>query len=159
MNLYEISQAIEEVINMVDEDGVLLPEAEQAFDALTMQKSEKFENIAKLIRNETANAEALKEEKAKLALKQKIAENKVERLKAYLKFVMEQAKQDKYQAGIFSFSLRESSSVEVSDPKLLPDEFKKVTVEPMKTEIKEAMKLGRNLDMVTIVKKQSLIIK
>jgi len=45
MNLYEIANAIQNISEMVDEDGVLLPEAEKALDELEMTKTEKFKNL------------------------------------------------------------------------------------------------------------------
>lgn len=140
-SLYDIAEAIEAVSNMVDEDGVLLPEAEAAFDELQMEKEQKFENIAKLIKNLNADAEACKIEKARLDIKKKNAENKVERLKAYLKFVMEKSKQSDYKAGLFSFKIQEFASVVVADVSKLPVEFQNITIEPKKKDLADAMKL------------------
>lgn len=98
MRLYEIESAIREVALMVDEDGVLLPEADAAFESLQVSKEAKFENIARLIRNVEAEAEAFKSEKERLATKQKVAENTAERLRSYLKNSMLISKQDSYVA-------------------------------------------------------------
>lgn len=45
VNLYEIANEINEIVEMVDENGVLLPEAEIRFTELQMDKTQKFKNI------------------------------------------------------------------------------------------------------------------
>ena len=159
MNLYEIIWAIQDISEMVDEDGVLLPEAEKALDELQLTQAEKFKNLWALIKNLSAQAEMVKSEKQRLAAKQSALENKVDRLKAYLKFIMEKWNIKKYEAWIFSFSLRAFSSVVVANIDSLPDEYKKITTEAKKTELAAALKEWKNIDWVSITTNNSIIIK
>lgn len=159
MNLYEIMQSINEVIEMVDDDWVLLPEAEKYLNELEITQAEKFKNLWALIKNLSSNAEELKAEKQRLAEKQRQTENKIDRLKKYLQFIMEWEKLNKYEVWIFSFSLRNSSSVRIDDWVLLPDEYVKVTIDPKKNEIKEALKNWIIIDWCSIIENKSLIIK
>ncbi|MBR7083700.1 MAG: siphovirus Gp157 family protein, partial [Oscillospiraceae bacterium] len=76
MNIYDINRAIE---NCITEDGEVIDE--QALTELLMAKEEKIENVACWIKNLTAEAEAIKAEKEKLAERQKQAEAKAESLK------------------------------------------------------------------------------
>lgn len=159
MNLYEIANAIQDISEMVDEDGVLLPEAEKALDELQMTQTEKFKNLWALIKNLSSNAEMIKAEKQRLAAKQSALENKVDRLKAYLKFIMEKSNMNKFEAWIFSFSLRNFSSVVVANIDSLPEEYKKITTEAKKTELAAALKEWKTIEWVSIATNKSIIIK
>ena len=158
-NLYDISKQIEEISQMVDEDGVLLPEAEERLEELEISKVEKFRNIAWLIRNIQSNVDSLKTEKMRLANKQRIEENKVDRLKKYLKFIMERDNINKIQAGIFDFSLRNNQSVQIQDWVLLPEEYTKTVITPNKTDLKKAIKNWEEIEGVEIIITKSLTIK
>lgn len=159
MNLYEISKAIDEVAEMVDEDGVLLPEAEEALTNLEMTRVEKFRNLWGLCKNIKANIDMLDAEKKILTAKKKIQENKLERIKKWIFFVMTTENLPKYDAWIFNFSLRNWSSVQIVDGTELPKEYTKVTIEPKKTELKKAIQEGKEIEWVSIVKTKSLTIK
>lgn len=158
MNLYEVVKTIQEVLEMVDDDWVLLPEFEQLLDKLQMDKEEKFENIWKLIKNLESDVNAIKIEKQRLSSKQSIYENKIERLKWYIKFVMQKSNNKTYKAWIFNFWFRKSSSLNIDNIDLIPDEFKKVTIEAMKNEIKSALKLWTKVEWVSIVENENLTI-
>ena len=112
--LYEITKEIEQAMEC-DEDGVLLPEAEARFNELQISRDEKFENIAKYIKNLTADIESIKAEKVKLDHKRKMNENKIQRLKNLAKFFMDNKDEKKMTAGIFTFSVRSSESVEIEE--------------------------------------------
>lgn len=159
MNLYEIMHSINEVIEMVDEDWVLLPQAEQYLNELQITQAEKFRNLWALVKNLSSNLDEIKLEKQRLTEKQRITENKIDRLKSYLKFVMEWQSLNKYEAWVFSFSLRNSTSVKVEDNVLLPAEYTKITIEPRKTEIKEALNNWIIIEWCSLVENKNLIIK
>lgn len=158
-NLYEIIKQIEDISEMVDEDWVLLPEAEKKLDELELTQQEKFKWLWSLIKNMESTINEIKLEKQRLSEKQRILENKVLRIKLYLKFILEWMKTNKYKAWVFSFSLRKSQSVVVLDWTLLPDEFVKITVEPKKTELKEALKSWQVIEWVSMQENLSLVIK
>ncbi len=158
VSLYDIAEEINSIVEMVDEDGVLLPEAEAKFEELIMDKTVKFKNIGGLIKNLTAYADAFKEEKKRLTRHQQIAENKVERLKSYLKFIMQKNGDKVVEAGTFKFSFRSSSSILVDDPTKLPAEFQKITVEAKKIELKEALEGGAVIEGVSVAHGENLVI-
>ena len=80
MTLYEIDSAI---LACVDQETgeIIDPEA---LDALQMEREKKLENVACWVKDLRAEAEALKNEIASLSARKKSAENKAERLKAWL---------------------------------------------------------------------------
>ncbi len=156
--LHEIVKEIDQIMLLVDEDGVLLPEAEVRFDELMVDKEIKFENIAHLIENYDSDALQFKAAEAKMKLKKKMCENASERLNAYLKFCMERTQQTKYEAGMYKFRIQEFQSIDVPDPTKLPKAFQKITIEAKKNEIKEAMKLGKKVKGASVKVSKSLII-
>lgn len=156
VNLYEIANEINEIVEMVDENWVLLPEAEIRFTELQMDKTQKFKNIGWLIKNLAAYEEAAKIEKQRIDLNRKIAANKVERLKAYLKMIMIKNGDKEFTTWTFKFSFRKSSSIEVVDASKLPKIYQKITIEANKTALKEALEAGKKIKGVSVVPGQNL---
>ena len=83
MTLYEIDAAL---TGLVDEDGVILDI--DAFEALEMERDAKVEGMALWIKNLKAEVEAIKNEEQTLAARRKADENKIERLKSYIAYIM-----------------------------------------------------------------------
>lgn len=78
-SLYEINSQIEQAWGAaVDPDTgeIINEDALQELDGLTMQREEKLENLALFYKNLSAEAEALKAEKMRLAARQAAAEKK-----------------------------------------------------------------------------------
>ncbi len=160
MQLYFIDKLIEEIaIIWIDDDWVIIPEFDELLEKLKMDRSKKFENIWKFVKNLESDIDAIKTEKQRLSLKQKICENKVERLKWFVKNSMEKHNNKTYKAWIFEFSFRKSSSLNIDNIDLIPDEFKRVTIEANKSDIKAAMKLWTEFKGVSISENQNLVIK
>lgn len=87
-SLYEINSQIEQAWGAaVDPDTgeIINEEALQALDGLTMQREEKLENLALFYKNLSAEAEALKAEKMRLAARQAAAEKRQRVLKSTLR--------------------------------------------------------------------------
>jgi len=161
MNLYDISKAINEISEMVDDDWVLLPEAEEKLTNLEMTKTEKFKNLWGLIKNIDANINALKEEKKILWYKQKVLENKKERWLKWIKFVMESTPWNMpIEAWIFKFKLRAFSSVQIDDWEKIPEKYINTKIEqnPDKKLIAKDIKDWVEIPWASIVKNNSVII-
>lgn len=153
MNLFQID---EEIMNCVDmETGEIIDTAK--LDKLQMERDEKIENIGCWIKNLTADAEALKEQKLAFAERQKAAENKVESLKRYLTNYLAG---QKFSTPKVVISFRKTSSVNVTDITAIPKKYLKV-VEPTadKTAIKDAIKAGICVAGAEIVEGRSISIK
>lgn len=153
MNLFQID---EEIMNCVDmETGEIIDTAK--LDKLQMERDEKIENIGCWIKNLTADAEALKEQKLAFAERQKAAENKAESLKRYLTNYLAG---QKFSTPKVVISFRKISSVSVTDITAIPKKYLKV-VEPTadKTAIKDAIKAGICVAGAEIVEGRSISIK
>lgn len=142
-SLYEINSQIDRVWGAaVDPDTgeIINEEALQELEQLGMQREEKLENLALFYKNLSAEAEALKAEKMRLAARQAATEKKAEWLKQYLSQYMESG--EKYKSAKVSIGWRKSESVQVDDTFLLPDEYLIFTVAPDKNALKKALKAG-----------------
>lgn len=90
LKLYEISQA-RVVLDtwLAESEGELTPELEVMLNELDGQADEKIERVALYVRERSAHAAAVKEERDRLAAIVKREEKAAESLKGYLKLQME----------------------------------------------------------------------
>lgn len=142
MTLYEINNAILETVD--PETGEIIDV--ERLNALEMERDTKISNVACWIKDLKAENEAIKAEKQNLTRRQETNDKKMESLKRWLDFALNG---EKFKDGKVSISYRKSESVQFSDSftiESLPSEFIKVTAEPMKSEIKQAIKDGRTIE-------------
>ena len=142
MTLYEIDNAILECLDL--ETGEIIDE--ERLNSLEMERDTKISNVACWIKDLKAENEAIKAEKQNLTRRQEVNDKKAESLKKWLNFALNG---EKFKDGRVSISYRKSESVQFSDSfsiESLPIEFIKVTAEPMKSEIKQAIKDGRTIE-------------
>lgn len=124
-------------------------------------EAEKIDKFAGFILEEIGHAKNLREMSNHLLVRARAIENKIESLKSHYQFVMTQHDKSKIAGKTYTVSLRNSKSVSIASDsiELLPNEYKKVTVEPRKSEIKKALESGIKLDGCEIVESQSLQIR
>ena len=169
MNIYEIDNEfatkMNELLEIFDEetgevtDIDRFEELKKALDDLAEERKQKISNVACWYKSLVAEANAIKEEKQKLAKRQAACENKAESLKKYLEYALQG---EKFEDARCKISYRTSESVTFADGfdySKLPTEFQKVTVEPNKVELKKAIKDGQGFAGVFLQKKTSTIIK
>ena len=108
MTLYEIDKAI---LSLVDPDTGEVTDFEE-LDNLAMERDKKIENIACYYKNIVSDVAALKAEEEALAGRRKVAENKANRLKEYLSYVLHG---EKFQTSKCQVSFRNTASVVVRD--------------------------------------------
>lgn len=153
MNLYEIDREIESCVDM--ETGETIDTERLA--SLQMEKSKKIENIGCWIKNLTAEAAALKNEKDALAQREKVAKNKADGLKQYLAGYLAG---QKFKTAKVAISYRKSEAVEIADEAAVPDEFRIPQPDKIdKTGIKKALKDGAVIVGAQIVERQNIQIK
>ncbi|QYY34576.1 siphovirus Gp157 family protein [Ruficoccus sp. ZRK36] len=174
MKLYETLPAIEELWSQVEDiltgdrtegtDGLpvnadtALDWIEEALSRIEDERDRKALNIAALIKNFRAQAEALKTEKMRLQRRQQAAEKTVERLTQYLgDFLPDGLKLSDARSVI---GWRKSESINCwSDPGLLPVEFQRMKVEADLTAIKTALKAGQEVAGAELQIKQNIQIR
>ena len=153
-NLYEINQ---ELLNCIDlETGEIIDT--EKFDRLQLDKTTKLENVALWYKNLLAEATAFKAERDVFADKQRRAEAKADSLKKYLDTALHGAKFDTTKVSV---SYRKSSTVEVEDVDLLPEEFRKtaINVTPDKVLLAKALKAGEHIQGATLSENNNIQIK
>lgn len=120
-NLYDLTANWQQVYNMEEIDEGTWFDTLSAIDEAIEDKGN---NIAKLIRSLETDAEAYKTEAERFTAKRKVAENKIVRLKEYLKGSMELLEKPKFKTELFSFGIQNNpASVEIDDPGRLIAEY------------------------------------
>ena len=137
--LYELVKEIEDFQFVIDEEtGEILNFDE--LDALQLEKNTKVENICLLIKNLRSDAEAYKAEKNSFEQKRKQAENKADRLTAYVQYILAG---DKFKSSRVNVSYKKSEKVICPDLlEVEPDYLRYKEPELDKKKIKDAIKAG-----------------
>jgi hypothetical protein len=111
-------------------------------------------------KNLSAEAEALKAEKMRLAARQAAAEKKAEGIKKYITESMDSAGGEKIKTSKVAIGWRKSESVQINAGAFLPDEYLTYKEpEPNKAAIKKALKAGTSIDGATLVTTNNIQIK
>lgn len=140
-SLFNYIRQIDDIVaGATDEDGVIdYDSIKDEFEALTLAKEEKIDNIISFIKSRKAMAEALKNEKSAIAKRQQQAEREAERMTEYLVFCLDGSK---WESTAGKVSYRKSQSVAIDDYDVLSDEYIKWEPKANKTAIKNDIKQG-----------------
>ncbi|MDR3169641.1 MAG: siphovirus Gp157 family protein [Candidatus Peribacteria bacterium] len=89
----------------------------------------------------------MEEEMKRLKELKESRENKIEKGKERISYLLQQAKIEKMNTEFNKLSFRSSESVEILDEDKIPEQFRKIKTEikPDKTAIKEAIKAGKTV--------------
>lgn len=156
MTLYEINDSM---LALVNEDGEI--EDFEKFEQLQMEREAKIENTGLWIKNELAEADAIKNECDALMKRRNAALHRAERLKEHLARAIEG---EKYKSPRLTISWRPSEAVEIS-PACVEwcmehGEFlREKPPEIDKAAIKNALKHGGAVPGASLVKRQNIQIK
>lgn len=164
MNLYEIDErlmyAVEHGFDSETGEIVEGTDLEALINEVEMQLDTKLENIACFIKNLKADAEALKQEKLNLAQRQKVVENKAERLQNYLSTFLQAKEIPKFETPKCKVSFRKSTTVNITDEKKIPKKYLTVVKETKidKNELKKYLKTNE-CEGANLVENQNIQIK
>ena len=88
MKLYEIDKAIQEIIDgmTVDEETGEVLLDQEALEALQMQREQKLEGAALVVKNLEAEAAAIEAEEKKLAARKTAAKNRAKRIREWIAY-------------------------------------------------------------------------
>jgi hypothetical protein len=171
MHLYEITtqlatlwEATAEVLDAgntdATEQAIALTYLEEQLKKMEGTHAEKCLNLACLIKNTEAEAEAVKAEETKLSARRKAAERKAEWLRTYLAGNMEPGTNLKDSRAVIGW--RKSTAVEVTvKPEELPETLRrtKTIIDADKTAIKAHLEAGQEVPGCTLVQRFNLQIK
>ena len=160
MTLWEIDKRINEIL---ENDFYIDEETGEVFfffffDDLSVERTEKIENIALYIKNLKSEAEAIKSEVESLKSRADIKKKKAERLTDYLDKILGG---EKLETPKVALSYRKSTSVNIENEEIIPDEFMTIKTEkkPNKVAIAKSLKNGEPVIGCELVEKQNLQIK
>ena len=137
MRLYELTGSYAQLQSRAEDGEDLEAELAQLDDRL----EEKGRALVGLIKNLSAEADAIAKEEERLELRRKALENAERRIKDYVRTCMEQSGIQKIKAGTFTIWLQEGPErVEVVDEAAVPEAFFRVKREVSKSEILRAYK-------------------
>lgn len=165
-SLYEISTEIESVLaRLIDgvneETGEVDEEVLRELSDLEASRAEKLENIGCFIKNQTAEALAIKAEIDALKKRYDSKIKAAESLSRYVSEDLQRHDEKKFESARVMFSFRKSEAVTISDEASLPKKYltKEVKFKPNRVAIKEALKSGLFVRGATIEIRQNLQIK
>lgn len=130
----------QEILSCVDVETGEVMDIERLTE-LQMERSTKIENVACYIKNLENEAIGLKAQKDAFAEREKAAKSRIEGLKRWL---AQATGGEKFASERCEVSFRRSEQVVVGDMDALPEQYvrEKITLEPDKTAIKNAIKAG-----------------
>jgi chromosome segregation ATPase len=160
MRLYELTEQYaalcERAFEESDDEGQLSAEFTALLNALEGGVNEKFEQCGFALRNMQAMETALKTEAERLSRRKSQVEDRIDRLKDYLKDQMNKLGETKRQAGIFTFAIRANGgnpAVKVLNEDLIPEDYwYQPPAVPDKTLIIEVSKTGAVVPGVELVR-------
>lgn len=121
MRIYELTDAYQQVITLMEEEGADLTDTLESIDDVLELK---LENTAKVIRTFEAQAEALKTEEDRMRKKRQTYQNNVDRLKSYIFEAMQATGKDKLKGVHVSLRLQNNPpSVNMLDDKAIPAHY------------------------------------
>jgi hypothetical protein len=157
MTIYEIDQAL---LSLIDPDTGEIGDYGM-FCELQMAKESKIENLALLIKNSRAEADAIKAEKDNLADREKSLRNKIERLRNYLSEILQG---EKFSSPKVAISYRKSTAVEIADEAEFISRGPKEYLIPQppkidKKAISASLKAGKEIPGASLVERNNIQIK
>ena len=167
MKLYEISKLYKEFIEMVENDEIPHETLEDTLESITAEIEDKVDSIACMIKNLTAETEAIKVEEQNLAKRRKSKENRIEWLKSYLTNNLVANGLDNLETARNKITFRASERVMIDNETDFIEwamhnneallSYKTPTIN--KTAIKKAIADGAKLDGVRIESRENIQIK
>ena len=160
--LYELSEGYRNLLSLVDDDS---PDQDILHALTTIQGSieVKAVSIANVIKVIELEAEVIKAEEKRLALRRRSRENAVTGMKQYLQGVMEQLGMDEIKTPTRTVSIQNSPpSLYISNPDIIPQKY--LTLVPAKYEVRNAdvkddLKTGIEIPGAELTVSRSLRIK
>jgi len=159
MRLYEINQAIRDILSQVNDDGELPEDSYIELEALNMQAEIKYEAIACLIKELNITAKALKDEEYALRERRRKHENHAERLRGYLADQMLDNGMERLETAKTAITFRKSEGVVIDNEAIVPGNYYKYKPEISVSTIKDDLKAGIEVPGVHIEERKNIQIK
>lgn len=149
LRLYDIPDAYREIeAAIIEAEGEITPEQEEALDRLDDEFERKVEYLALLSREAKAEAKAVAQEEIRLRQRRKAAENRERRIKSYLHVCLDMAGRDRVEGERVKVRIQANSRPRITwtkAPEEAPEPFRRVTVDVDGTAVYQAWKAGDDL--------------
>lgn len=160
MNLFNIKQEYINLVNtIIDNNGELSPELSQALAINETELKEKAINYGYVIRSFEYENDIIDAEIKRLKALKEQKEKAIQKLKDSVSDAMNLYGIEKVESPALKLSFRKSESIEISENLDKRFMIEKVTLQPDKVAIKEAIKKGEQVDGAVLVINQNLQIK
>lgn len=160
MNLFNIKQEYINLVNtIIDNNGELSPELSQALAINETELKEKAINYGYVIRSFEYENDIIDAEIKRLKVLKEQKEKAIQKLKDAVSDAMNLYGIEKVESPALKLSFRKSESVEISENLDKRFMIEKVTLQPDKVAIKEAIKKGEQVEGAVLVINQNLQIK
>lgn len=160
--LYELTNEYQELLEALEntsEDPRVIEDT-IASTGINDQLESKFDGYGKIISQLKADAEGVDAEIKRLTEKKRAYKNNSQRLKVALLNSMAATNTTKVKTPLFSFSVRNTRVVDVSNADALPEQYTiKQPVKPDKKAIKAAIESGEKVPGATIGFNESLTVR
>lgn len=164
-NIYADVDAIQSAIDsVIDGYEEFTPEVEESLAILMKTKIDTIANgiewLCKIRANKTTDIAGIKNEIARLQTQLKRAEKTIDWAESYVYSLLKASGEPKLTAGTFNVSTRKSTSVYV-EPTFDNAEYmrEKITRDPDKVALKEALKNGAEIPGAYLVEKENISIR
>jgi hypothetical protein len=157
--LWQIENELQALIDSLDVcSPEMLPELERRISEYVTAEIKKIDNIAGVLASLDAVQANAKAEIERLRARQQSAEKAAQRLEGYVLHVLRERDGRPLKGNNTTFLLRKSEALVITDPTLIPDRWKRVTVltDYPKAEIKRALKSGESVPGVHLEQRDHL---
>ena len=159
--LYKLNEQYQELLDKLTYEEV--ENEEELLNELTkivISIEEKAENTAIIIKKKEAEREMIRNEKKRLADREKSIDNTINYLKSNLEDSMKLQDKKKFKTKHFSFNIQKNApSVKIKDEEKALERYKRVTESIDKAKLKDDLKNGVVLDYAELVQTESLRIR
>lgn len=160
MNLFNIKQEYINLVNsIIDNNGELSPELSQALAINETELKEKAINYGYVIRSFEYENDIIDAEIKRLKALKEQKEKAIQKLKDAVSDAMNLYGIEKVESPALKLSFRKSESIEISENLDKRFMIEKVTLQPDKVAIKEAIKKGEQVEGAVLIINQNLQIK
>jgi len=162
LRLYEIADQYQFLLqDLYDEEtGVVNETALAKLEALNEPFETKCINVTRVFKQIDAEREAIEKERKAMAAREKALQNQVNGLKNYLLSNMDRCMINEIKCPQFVIKLQNNPpSVDPYDKSLIPDEYKKISIEYDIQKIKDDLKNGVDIPGARLVQGKSIRIR
>ena len=168
MSIYKLSQDYKNISLLLEaivdnnEPAEVEEEAREVLSIVKEQLIDKADNVAKYVKNEESDIQAIKDEEKRLKKLRQKRERSLERFKDYVLQSLDELDFVKVKTSIGNISIRKSKAIEVRvEPSELPSIYTmvKTTIDADKKALKEAIEKGEKINGVELVENVNLNIR